>query len=52
MSTLKKVGRRARRLSAKVDKMEPSKLYTITINGKSMTRTGATWKAIKQQATR
>ena len=50
MSFLKKLGRSKRRLATSVDKMEPKKLYTITINGKSMTRTGATWKKIKALA--
>lgn len=50
MSKLKKVGRRARRLGAQVDRMHPDKLYTITANGRSMTRTGRQWKEIKAKA--
>jgi len=50
MSILKKVGRRERRLNTMVDKMRLDKLYTITVGGKSMTRTGRAWKAIKEAA--
>jgi len=45
MSTLKKAGRKVRRIRAAIAKMHPEKLYTISGDGKAITLTGAQWKA-------
>lgn len=50
MSILKRVGRTKRRMDKMIDKMLPGKLYTLTFNGRSVTRNGATWKKIKEAA--
>lgn len=50
MSKLKKVGRKSRRMASMVESMHPDKLYTLRAGGKSMTRTGKAWKAIKEAA--
>jgi hypothetical protein len=50
MGTLKKVGRKRRRMEAQVDEMHPDKLYTLRASGKAMTRTGKAWKAVKEAA--
>jgi hypothetical protein len=50
MGTLKKVGRKSRRLARMVDEMHPDKLYTLRAGGNTMTRTGKAWKAVKEAA--
>lgn len=50
MSFMKKVGRVRRRMDKMIDKMLPGKIYTLTFNGRSITRNGATWKKIKEAA--
>ena len=50
MSILKRVGRTKRRMDKMIDKMLPGKFYTLTFNGRSITRNGATWKKIKEAA--
>jgi hypothetical protein len=45
MSTLKTIGREARRLRKKIAAMDPKKVYRVEDGKNAITLTGAQWKA-------
>ena len=45
MSTLKSIGRNARRLRKQIAAMDPKKVYRVYEGKKAITLTGAQWKA-------
>jgi hypothetical protein len=48
MSTLKKLGRGARRLRHDIPKMQDDTLYTVEVGGQRLTLPGRVWKKARQ----